>query len=133
MAARRVAEHPAEAVNVLRGVIGSMHVIARSGDEASMALVDQDFHRRLCDLAGNAWLSRLYGQIADQMRVILQVNTAAHELTDFDELAVIHIPIVESLESGDPAVAERAVVDHLDEAERLFFAEASSLIEADGA
>ena len=66
------------------------------------------------------------------MRLILTVNNVAHVLTDVDELAAIHIPIIDALATGDPARAERAVIDHLDEAEQLFFAEASKLIDGEG-
>lgn len=130
LAARRVAEDPDTAVRELRSVLAEMGKIARRGNQDEMAAIDQHFHSRLCDLAQNTSLSRLYAQISDQMRLILTVNNVAHTLTDTDELAAIHVPIVEALASRDAALAERAVNEHLDDAERLFFAEASGLIDA---
>jgi len=130
LAARRVAEDPDTAVRELRSVLAEMGKIARRGNQDEMAAIDQHFHSRLCDLAQNASLNRLYAQISDQMHLILTVNNVAHTLTDTDELAAIHVPIVEALASRDAALAERAVNEHLDDAERLFFAEASGLIDA---
>ena len=133
MAARRVAEDPEAAVRELRAVIVEMGKISRRNNQDEMAGIDQHFHSRLCDLAHNASLSRLYAQISDQMRLILTVNNVAHLVTDVDELASIHVPIVDALATGDSALAERAVIEHLDEAEQLFFAEASRLIDVEGA
>jgi DNA-binding GntR family transcriptional regulator len=133
MAARRVAENSDAAVRELRGVIAEMGKVARRAVQDEMAAIDQHFHRRLCDLAHNAWLSRLYAQIADQMRLILTVNNVAHPVTDVDELGAIHVSIVDALASGDPVTSELEVIAHIDEAERLFFAEASNLIDSDGA
>jgi GntR family transcriptional regulator of gluconate operon len=133
IAARRVAEDSEAAVRELRAVIVEMRKISRRSNQDEMAGIDQHFHSRLCDLAQNASLSRLYAQISDQMRLILTVNNVAHPVTDVDELAAIHIPIVDALATGDPALAERAVIEHLDEAEQLFFAETSRLIDLEGA
>jgi DNA-binding GntR family transcriptional regulator len=125
MAARRVAtERPAEARR-LAEIMRGMRPIARRGDRVEMAEADIAYHQTLCALAGNAWLDRLYGVIADQMRLLLTVNNVAHPPVDVNELADIHRPITDAIADGDPEAAVAAVIEHLDVAEQLFLAEVS--------
>jgi DNA-binding GntR family transcriptional regulator len=130
LAVQRVAaEDDGSVADELEEIIDEMYRVARRGDRDELASIDQHFHTRLCEHAGNTWLDRLYALIADQMRLILTVNNVAHPLDDVNEMAEIHRPIVRAIAAREPAAALAAVLEHLDTAERLFLDEASGVID----
>jgi DNA-binding GntR family transcriptional regulator len=94
-----------------------------------MAEVDHRFHTTLCAAAGNAWLTRLYEQLADQSRLMQSLDEIAHADADVRELAMRHEPIVDAIETGDPDAAEQILVAHLNLAERLFLQEVPDLVD----
>ena len=133
LAARRVAIGPelAAHVSALQFLVEEMNGASRRRDPAQMAEVDHRFHTTLCEATGNTWLIRLYAQIADQSRLMQSLDAIAHAEADVRELAMRHQPIVDAVASGDPGLAERAVIDHIDLSERLFLNEVPDLADAD--
>jgi GntR family transcriptional regulator of gluconate operon len=119
LAARRLADFSnlSERVKVLQGIVREMADL--SGGIAS-AEADHRFHVTLCELADNAWLIRLYAQIADQSRLIQALDSFAHPSAD--DLATPHQAIVDAILSANPKFAEQAVVAHIDLAEEYFLA-----------
>jgi GntR family transcriptional regulator of gluconate operon len=124
LAARRLADFSNldELVKVLQGIVHEMADL--SGGIAS-AEVDHRFHVTLCELADNAWLIRLYAQIADQSRLMQALDSFAHPSAD-DDLATPHQAIVDAILSANPKFAEQAVVVHIDLAEEYFLAAISN-------
>ena len=132
LAARRVAASPVldEHVVELRSILAEMDRARARQDHVRMAEADHRFHLTLCELTGNTWLSRLYGQIADQSRLMQAVDTFAHAERETADVVMMHAPIVDAIETGDPDAAERAALAHIDLSERLFLSEVPDL--ADG-
>ena len=130
LAARRLAAasgvSSAAALEAIRMRMGE---VSASQNASEVADIDAEFHARLCELTGNDWLIRLNGMIADQNRLIQSLNNVAHPPSNLHEMQEIHAPIVEAIASGDADRAERAVLEHIDQAERLFLAEAGALLE----
>ncbi len=131
LAARRiaVATGRGDAVARLRQIVGEMDEASREGDPLAMAEVDHRFHTTLCDLTGNAWLIRLYQQLADQSRLMQTLDSVAHADSDKRQLVMLHEPIVTAIATGDPDQAEQAVVAHIDLSERLFLDEVPDVAE----
>jgi DNA-binding GntR family transcriptional regulator len=133
LAARRISVDADLAVHVarLREIVRDMERAGIRKDSVAMAEVDHRFHLTLCELTGNSWLSRLYGQLSDQSRLMQALDTFAHLDADARELVMRHEPIVDAIASGDPKVAEREVVAHIDLSERLFLSEVPDLADED--
>jgi DNA-binding GntR family transcriptional regulator len=133
LAARRIAAAPElpKHVEMLGALVDEMERAGARKDLLAMADADHRFHQTLCELTGNAWLVRLYAQIADQNRLMQALDTAAHLDADQRELVMRHQPIVDAIASGDPDVAERETVAHIDLSERLFLSEVPDLADED--
>jgi len=114
----------------LRLLIGEMAEHGRTGDVLGMAETDQRFHLSLCEMAGNNWLLRLYGQLSDQTRLMQTIDQLAHEGQDHLANIALHEPIVDAIASGDPVRAEQAILAHIDLSERLFLDEVPDLADA---
>jgi DNA-binding GntR family transcriptional regulator len=130
LAARRVAETSgSSSADVLDAIRERMGSVSQAKDGVGTAAIDAEFHMKLCELAGNPWLDRLSGMIADQNRLIQTLNNLVHPPRGVDEMREIHLPIVEAIASGDPDRAASAVIAHIDEAERQFLAEADGILD----
>jgi GntR family transcriptional regulator of gluconate operon len=115
-------------IRPLRTIVEEMAQISFN-DPLARADADHRFHSMLCEVTENTWLIRLYEQIADQSRLIQALDSFAHRrLTTYD-LAPVHRPIVDAIATAEPYAAERAILEHIDVAERLFVAD---LPEIDG-
>lgn len=132
LAARRVASSPELEAHVtdLRSIVSEMDRAGARHDFVRMADADHRFHLKLCELTDNTWLIRLYGQLADQSRLMQALDTFAHADVDSRELVMRHEPIVGAIATGDPAAAERAAIAHIDLSERLFLSEVPDLADA---
>jgi DNA-binding GntR family transcriptional regulator len=133
LAARRLSQDPRLAAHVagLRAIVDEMESAAARRDQLGMAEADHRFHLTLCNLTGNAWLVRLYDQLADQSRLMQALDTFAHPQADEHELTMRHAPIVDAIATGDPEAAERAVTAHIDLSERLFLSEVPDVADDD--
>lgn len=93
---------------------------ASTRGKAAALTADLEFHAQLVRLVGNPWLDRLHAVLADQMQLIMAVDSAAWPLADRDDMSRRHRPIGEAVAAADPAAAVTAVRRHLDDAEREF-------------
>lgn len=132
LAARCVATSAERDTHVarLRALIAEMDAQGRAGDMLRVAETDQRFHLALCEMAGNDWLLRLYGQLSDQTRLMQTIDQLAHAGQDPRVAIALHEPIVLAIASGDPAQAERAILEHIDLSERLFLDDVADLDDA---
>lgn len=129
LAARRVALSSARESHVwqLRRCIEQMGAYGEAGDRVRLAEADQRFHLALCEMSGNEWLLRLYGQLSDQTRLMQVIDQLAHDGQEAKVMLIRHEPIAAAIETGDPDRAERAVLQHIDISEELFLAEVPDL------
>lgn len=72
------------------------------------------FHLALVEAAGSPRLSRIYPPLQEEMQLCLARLRGSYP--DPGELAVEHRRLLEAVASGDPALAEAELRDHLDRA-----------------
>jgi DNA-binding GntR family transcriptional regulator len=133
LAARRLSESSGVSRHVARlsALVEEMERAAVRRDQLAMAEADHRFHLMICELTGNAWLIRLYAQLADQSRLMQALDTFAHPLADERELVMRHAPIVEAIATGSGDRAEAALTAHIDLSERLFLSEVPDVLDED--
>lgn len=105
-AARRLTP---EARDALRRQLDLMRDLAKRDDPATIVEADYQFHRLICEAAGNARLLRLFDGLASELRIV--IGLIGHLYDDPDEIARTHEPVLAAIEAGHP---ERIVahVDH---------------------
>jgi DNA-binding GntR family transcriptional regulator len=99
----------------LERLIDSMQDAADRGDRHGQSVANAQFHALIVHAAGNAVLERLWQLLEPAARTYL---TVAYIDVDLVVLAQRHWPVLESLRTGDPDRAARAIHDHLMEAAR---------------
>ncbi|MFG1965003.1 FadR/GntR family transcriptional regulator [Nonomuraea sp. NPDC049028] len=91
-----------------------MAVHGRSGDLESYLAADILFHRTLLEASGNDMLGALTTVVTE----VLAARTHHHLMPAFPEPAAIrrHAEVAQAIQAGDPAEAQRAMGDIVDEA-----------------
>lgn len=95
----------------LRATIASMQAAADNGDLVSMAEADQAFHERIFAIAGSPLLTDIVAGIENVIEGSRQVAFANPDRVV--EPIQEHKHIVEALASGSPALASKAMREHL--------------------
>jgi DNA-binding GntR family transcriptional regulator len=98
-------------IGELRDVYRRMRQVAAEESMAEYVRLDQAFHGLLFDAAGNEQLARTARPIFNQIGAMTSVSNALY-FDDLLEVAETHEPFIAAIETGDPAVAECAVVEH---------------------
>jgi DNA-binding GntR family transcriptional regulator len=95
--------------DALRRQLDLMRELARRDDPATIVEADYQFHRLICEAAGNARLLRLFDGLASELRIVIGLIGRLYD--DPAEIARTHEPVLEAIEAGHP---ERIVahVDH---------------------
>ncbi|MET4638406.1 GntR family transcriptional regulator [Mycetocola sp. 2940] len=97
----------------LRAAIGTMGR-ASQGDLEARIESDLDFHRTLCNLAGNETLSRSWQALEGTIRMSIMFAGADRAI---DNMGVNrHSEIVDAIESGDAERARTTITAHMHEA-----------------
>lgn len=103
----KVAEHYAE----FRGIADQVVDSAKAGDIVGYLNCDQKFHIGLLDLLGNEQLSAIVSNLRDQSRQYGLKKLS--ERGDLVKSAEEHLPILDALASGDPALTTELMTKHL--------------------
>lgn len=105
-AARRL-DAPARAA--LRACLDDLYAAAQRDDAARTVEADYRFHRKICEIAGNSRLLRLFDGLATELKVVIGLIGRLYD--DPHAIARTHEPVLAALEAGH---AERIVahVDH---------------------
>ncbi len=98
-------------VGELRDVYRRMRQVAAEGSMAECVRLDLEFHGLLYEAAGNEQLTTTARPIHNQISAMTSVSNFLY-FDDLLEVAETHAPFIAAVDTGDPAVAERAVVDH---------------------
>lgn len=112
VAVRRAASNcMPEDVADLRLILAEMESRWERGDLLAASDMNGQFHRRLIEMANHATISKLLRVLNSQMvrfqyRTILTPGRPTHSLAE-------HKAILEAVEAGDPATAEKAMRTHL--------------------
>lgn len=118
LAVRRAVERLGErAVDQLAHHVSDMETAFATGDSVAAASADMAFHRTILEGADHGRLLVAWERLADQTRLLMQ--TLSQILPEQRLAGVDHAPIVAAFETGEPAVAERAIAEHLDQARSI--------------
>jgi len=93
----------------LRAIVRRMQDAATAGRWARVAELDMSFHTELVQAAGSQRLSRLYGSLINETRVLLAL-TASYP--GREDLVAEHLLLADLLEAGDLPTALEALASH---------------------
>ncbi|MEV0804980.1 GntR family transcriptional regulator [Micromonospora sp. NPDC050200] len=93
----------------LEVIVARMKDAAARADKSALAALDLAFHRRLVGAAGSTRLDRLYGLIANEMRLCFRMIVDSY--SDRSDLSAEHEQLLHVIASGDKSAA-RTLLDH---------------------
>ena len=99
-------------VTAMSDVLAQQRAIVEQGDAKAFIELDSQFHALLVEAGGNSVLGRLYDNLRAK-HVLLGVVALQRSATRRQDVLAEHQAIVDGLASGDPAVAEQAILSHL--------------------
>jgi len=111
VAARGAAAGLAGNVEGLRAELDGMRRAARSGDIHAFVEHDVAFHRIIVEASGNGTLEELWRSLHVDLRTTI---TLIKRAADLAEVAESHVPVMETLRSGDPERSARALREHIE-------------------
>ena len=91
--------------------IAAMERAADKGDVATVVGAEFDFHRHICELAGNALLSNLFAEQEGRLRLAIGLDDASFER--LRDVAAEHVPLTEAIETGNQRRAVVVMEEHL--------------------
>jgi DNA-binding GntR family transcriptional regulator len=97
----------------MSSILEAQRAIVENGDAKEFIELDSQFHALLVDAAGNNVLGRLYDSLRAR-HVLLGVVALQRSTTRRQDVLAEHQAIVDGLSAGDPAMAEAAILRHLD-------------------
>jgi DNA-binding GntR family transcriptional regulator len=116
VAAREAAVHLDGGVEELAAELEAMRSAAAAGDLHAQVEADVRFHRLIVEASGNRTLFEVWSSLRVEARTVITVLATG---VDRQELAEMHLPILEALAAGDPAEAGRTVREHVEHFGRL--------------
>lgn len=105
-----------EARVALRRQLDLMDTIAREDDPSTIVEADYQFHRMICEAAGNGRLLRLFDGLASELRIVIGLIGRLYD--DPMKLARAHVPLLDAIEAGRPDAILAEVDHHLGVARR---------------
>jgi DNA-binding GntR family transcriptional regulator len=115
-AAEIFAHDPAEAARELLAIAGRMAGADAAGDTAQVGELDIDFHNRLVSLAASARLSRTHRTLLTETKMCIHAMQTTYPSPD--ERVPEHREIAEAFTLDDPAIVDRLLITHMDDAVR---------------
>ncbi|GAA1681797.1 GntR family transcriptional regulator [Kribbella yunnanensis] len=100
-------------VQAMADVLEQQRAIVVQGDAKEFIELDSQFHALLVAAAGNSVLGRLYENLRAK-HVLLGIVALQRSETRRQEVLAEHQAIVDGLATGQPEVAEMAILGHLD-------------------
>ncbi|WAP54858.1 GntR family transcriptional regulator [Streptomyces sp. S465] len=104
------------AAEALRGALEHMRAAEEGADLEVKVEADLAFHLLLCELSGNSMLLRTWRHLEGPIRVV--IVSAAEEYRQVAMSASAHVPIVDAIERGDAAAAQKVLHTHMTSAVR---------------
>lgn len=111
-AAPKVSE---EDLQALRNTVEKMLQMAKVGDYLAAARYDWQFHIQIVALSGNSLLRRIYDNLQLGQYILITMRRSSISL---EQLAARHQAVIEALATRDPAVARRAMLQHIVELQK---------------
>jgi DNA-binding GntR family transcriptional regulator len=101
----------------LRTLLARIEQAVAEDDAAAVFQHDLEFHDGLCRLSGNARLHEVFTRYVPMLRALLRLDERIYP--SLGEVARQHLPLVESIERGDPGRAAALAEGHCDQAAEL--------------
>lgn len=115
LAIRRAVERlSSDDIDGLASHVEAIDAALAANDPVAAASADMSFHRAILEGADHSRLLESWERLADQTRLLMQALSkvrSQHRLRSMD-----HTTIVDAFRSGDTALAERAIQEHLEQA-----------------
>jgi DNA-binding GntR family transcriptional regulator len=94
----------------VRAALDEFRLALRTGDPYLIVEKDLAIHSAIVGLLGSQKLKSFYQQLVTELRYFMLVlSVEKHEYEDVEALESEHRKILEALETGDPAIAEKVV------------------------
>lgn len=112
-AVRRAAQRISDAdCDELDALVAQMREAGQRGDIVTLVECDMTFHRRLCECSGSTTLVQMWTPLYSQIQRFVAQNHPQH-FKNLADIADTHDPIVAALRRRKPAIAARAVREHI--------------------
>lgn len=112
MAATLACRHASDAqLARLLSMVDEMSNMVDRMQQSERTALDLAFHSYICEISGNAYLHRLFGNIQAEVRMILALTDGSFGAPKY--IAESHRPIAEAIVARDAAAAESALRVHL--------------------
>lgn len=95
----------------LENIIAAMGRCSLPGDVPRLVQLDTDFHRLLVEGCGARRIVELWASLSGPIRA-LYITTLENEHATIDYVVEFHRTLLEALRSGDPQIAQNAVIRH---------------------
>jgi GntR family transcriptional regulator, rspAB operon transcriptional repressor len=112
-AAVRLAAERADADDIaaLRGLVLRQAEVSEHGDHERFALLDDEFHAALCELAGHSVAWEVAQRVKGHLNRVRRLSLPQPRY--LEEMVSEHGQVLEALEQGDPDAAEAMLRHHL--------------------
>jgi DNA-binding GntR family transcriptional regulator len=113
LAARLASTHlSADDVQALQSTLEAMILAAQEQDEEGMVRLDNEFHERILQIAGNKLLYQLWQTLQFGYWTIVTTRMSSFDL---EELARRHEALLDALQTADPQQAAYAMQRHIED------------------
>lgn len=107
------------AIKTLGDIINKMKNLAETGDRRMILILDADFHDAIVHNSGHSLLNDVWSLVSLKMRRFLLLKIE-HTHNTIEEVVDVHLRILNAIESGDPQIAEKEIINHLLKVEKKF-------------
>lgn len=112
-ATRRAVERAATGAEALLEIVDAMRAYADDPADPAVSGLDMRFHEQLVDLSGSPRLVLMHGSLLTQVRLCLAWMQGSYDTVDYR--VTEHAGIAEAILAGDADLADRLLVDHMDD------------------
>jgi DNA-binding GntR family transcriptional regulator len=101
----------ANVISQMRACIDQMRACSLPGDLPQLIQIDLGFHRPLVEASGSRRLFGLWSGLNGQIGALV-LRSLEEQQASIDDVVAFHHVLLIAIESGDPQLAQRAVLDH---------------------
>jgi DNA-binding GntR family transcriptional regulator len=110
-AAARLAVRNGAEFDAIEATIGKLSKTAQKGNVAATVALELRIHQQICEASGNSFLVATFQSLLGPVHMALGLDDSSYE--DLEDVTAEHIQLLESLRSGDPDGAAKAIHEHI--------------------
>jgi DNA-binding GntR family transcriptional regulator len=95
----------------MQGCIDQMRACSLPGDLPQLIQIDLGFHRPLVEASGSRRLFGLWSSLSGQIGALV-LRSLEEQQASIDDVVAFHQVLLDAIASGNPQLAQRAVLDH---------------------